>query len=53
MADKISLTMTGLDDLIKQLRELPEVVQREASAIVTEHAHRAMTEMQAAYRDAD
>jgi hypothetical protein len=43
------LTLTGLDDLVRALRALPELVQREASVIVTDHARAAMTAMQAAY----
>lgn len=49
MPDKIRLTLDGLDDLVRQLRALPQVVQREASVIVTDHAQRAIAEMQTAY----
>lgn len=49
MAERIRLNLEGLDDLLRQLRELPEHVRKEASRIVTGHAQRAMSEMQTAY----
>src|SRR4029450_2066051 len=49
MPDRIRMNLDGLDDLVKQLRRLPEVVQREASVIVTGHAQRAVEEMRATY----